>query len=62
MNDLMFETMDLFNQCQMIRNERYDEAIKLLSDSMIEVMEEVEKQNEAIRELQKIVYGKKEES
>lgn len=54
----MFAIQNAFNKCQLLMNEHYDEAIKLLSDSMIEVMEEVEKQNEAIRELQKIVYGK----
>lgn len=60
MEKMLFETQNLFNQCQLIKNEQYDNAIKLLSESMIEVMEEVEKQNKAIRELQNIVYGKKE--
>ena len=60
MEKMLFETQNLFNQCQLIKNEQYDNAIKLLRESMIAVMEEVEKQNKAIRELQNIVYGKKE--
>ena len=60
MGENVLEHLITFNKLQLERNEYYDEAIKALSNALIEVMDEVEKQNAAIRKLQEIVYKKDE--
>ena len=61
MYEKFLEDQLTFNKLQLERNKHHDEAIKALSNALIEIMNEVEKQNETIRKLQEIVY-KKEES
>lgn len=56
----LVERQDEINHNVVDNINRHNDGIKLLCDNMIDVMTELEKQNEAIRELQKIVYGKSE--
>ena len=59
MYEKFLENQLTFNKLQLERNTLCDETIKALSNALIEVMDEVEKQNEAIRKLQEIVYKNK---